>query len=395
SRPFDLAVPPLLRVGLMKVIPGCCFLAVDMHHMVSDMMSLRLFKKELLRLYEGDAPEPLSLQYKDYACWRNSKQVNRTIKRQERYWLNMFSGDIPCADLPTDYERPQSRNFSGDSVSFEIGPKETAALKAMALEKKTSLFVVMLAAYNILLSKITDGEDIVVGIPVVGRGQPGLEKIIGMFVNTLALRNVPQADKTFGDFLSEVRQGSLDAFKNQDYLFDDLVSKVVKERDNSRNPLFDVFFAFANPDFPIAAQQDLLENDATEAAEITGTTNTTNTTNSTNSTETRKTTGLEEKFKNRSGGSGLSMFDLFLHGTETTTGSPGDSKNNAVLRLAITYSTVLFKEDTIKRFSGYFKDIVATAAGDVNIKLRDITLSHELGTAGAAALEEMDDNFGF
>ncbi|MFC2146044.1 condensation domain-containing protein, partial [Acidobacteriota bacterium] len=247
-RPFDLSQAPLLRVGLIKMEEARHLLMVDMHHIVTDGTSQEIFTQDLIGLYENKREELLilRLQYKDFVQWQNSNTQRETIKKQEEYWTQQFEGEIPLLHLPADYSRPAVQSFEGRTIVFEIREKEAAGLNRLALAQGTSLYMVLLALYTIFLAKITGQEDIVVGTPVAGRRNDDLQQIIGMFVNTLGIRNYPGGEKTYTEFLQEVKDRTLEAFENQDYPFEELVEKVKVEREVSRNPLFDVAFALQN-----------------------------------------------------------------------------------------------------------------------------------------------------
>ncbi|MCP4218387.1 MAG: hypothetical protein GY765_27370, partial [bacterium] len=165
-------------------------------------------------------------------------------------WLGLFKDDAPVLNLPYDYPRPPVQIFSGSSLAFRFSTGETAALNQLASRYNGTLYMVLLAAANVLLARLSGQETIVVGTPVAGRRQTELMDIIGMFVNTLPMKNQPAADIPFNRFLMEVKKRTLDSMENQDYQLEDLVGKVVKKRDASRNTLFDVLFALHNVEIP-------------------------------------------------------------------------------------------------------------------------------------------------
>jgi len=222
------------------------------------------------------------------------------------------------------------------------------------------MVVIMLAVYNVFLSKISRQKDIVVGVPTAGRHHPGLDDIIGMFVNTLALRNYPGDEKTFADFLKQVRQRTLEAFTNQDYQFEDLVNQVVKQRDTSRNPIFDVFFSFRAPgitqELPVSLTDD--EESPLKPDEET------------------KTFGAENT---------LSMFDLYFQGAEI----------KEEIFLVLVYSTKLFKKETMEKFINYMIEIILSVTGNNQVKLKDIKISHDLGSAAPTIFQDEEGDFGF
>ncbi|MCL6588806.1 MAG: amino acid adenylation domain-containing protein [Firmicutes bacterium] len=247
-RPFALHQAPLLRAGLIKLAGAKHLVMVDMHHIISDGASMAILIRDFIDLYNGRELRKLALQYKDYAVWQNELQKNGRIKQQEQYWLQIFSGGLPVLNLPADYPRPAIQSFEGARIEFQTGGDLARRLRQIAAANGATLFMVLLAAFYVLLFKYTNQEDIIIGSPVAGRSSAELENIIGMFVNTLALRNFPKGAKTFTGFLAEVKENSLKAFENQDYQFEELVEKLQLRRDLSRNALFDVMFALHNYD---------------------------------------------------------------------------------------------------------------------------------------------------
>ncbi|MXO81656.1 hypothetical protein GRP75_28605, partial [Paenibacillus sp. OT2-17] len=212
--PFDLSQVPLLRVGLVKTNEDRRVMMFDMHHIVSDGISVNILMSEFLDLYQGKTLLPLRIQYKDFSVWQKEMFAGDSIKKQEEYWLQTFKGDIPVLDMPTDYPRPAVQSFEGDAVSFEINPELSVKLNKLATDNGATLYMVLMAAYNVLLSRYTGQEDIIVGSPVAGRPHADLQGIIGMFINTLAIRNYPEGEKTFVQFLQEVRENAFLAFEN-------------------------------------------------------------------------------------------------------------------------------------------------------------------------------------
>ncbi|MCY8499542.1 amino acid adenylation domain-containing protein [Bacillus atrophaeus] len=245
---FDLTKPPLMRVGLIELEPLKHVLLIDMHHIISDGVSMNILMKDLSQLYEGNEPEPLSIQYKDYAVWQQTEVQRRNIKNQEAYWLNRFHDDIPALDMPADYERPSIRNYEGESFEFLIPEQLKQRLSQMEETTGATLYMILLAAYTILLSKYSGQEDIVIGTPITGRTHIDVEPVVGMFVNTLVIRNHPAGGKTFDAYLNEVKENMLNAYQNQDYPLEELIQRLHLPKDPSRNPLFDTMFVLQNLD---------------------------------------------------------------------------------------------------------------------------------------------------
>jgi acyl carrier protein len=331
-RPFDLAGAPLMRVGLMRIDNLEHMLMVDMHHIITDGRSMGILIREFMKLYSfPDADEelpPLPVQYKDFSEWLHSEPQGKLTREQEAYWLREFEGEIPVLDLLTDYPRGRERNIAGSVVYFKLGEKETRDLRQLAKEEDVTMYMLLLAIYNVFLSRLSSQEEIIVGTPAAGRRHADLGPLIGMFVNTLALRNYPGENKTFREFLQEIKERTLAAFENQDYPFEDLAEKVADNRDASRNPLFDVMFTMQNLGLP--------------ELEIPGV--------------RLKPYGYETP---------AAKFDLVLTGIET-----GDHMD-----FRFEYDTSLFKEEIIIDFANYYNEIIAAVSEDRDIKLSQIDLS--------------------
>jgi acyl carrier protein len=344
-KPFDLGQPPLFRVGLIETAPGQYILMIDTHHIITDGTSNQIFLNEFTRLYNGEEPAPLRVQYKDFSQWKNSYKEVQALKKSEAYWKKQFADTPPQVNLPCDFTRPSERTFAGHTLMFEIGAEETKIIKQWLRQDDVTLFMLLLTVYNVLLWKITGLEDIVVGTGVMGRGHPDLKPIIGMFVNMLALRNHPSSEKPFSDFLQEVKECTLSSFENRDYPFEELVEQVMETRHAGRNPLVEVVFSVQNLDFSVTPLSEL----------------------------TFKSFGYKRQ---------IAKYDLTI--------IAADTGNHLFFR--VEYSTELFKEKTIERFIGYFKEIVSTVTANKTIKLKDIKISYELEDSEADILQF---DFGF
>jgi amino acid adenylation domain-containing protein len=333
-RPFDLSHAPLFRVGLIETAGDNHILIVDMHHIISDGTSLGVITGEFMALYAGKELPGLKIQYKDFSLWQNELFGVEKIKEQEGYWLGQFESDIPVLNLPLDYPRPLIQGFAGRTLTVELAEDDTRALRALALKEETTLYMLLLSIYNVFLAKISGQEDIIIGTPTAGRRHADLQPIIGMFVNTLALRNYPGGEKPFSEFLNEVKEKTPGAFENQEYQFEDLVEKVSVNRDASRNPLFDVMFVLQNLDIPEVEPG---------------------------------IPGLKLKpyqYENRT-----SKFDITLQGYET-----GKS-----LLFVVDYSTGLFKQETIQRLINHFLFIIKEVCGNPGSKISGIDILTEAG----------------
>ncbi|MBR5773915.1 MAG: amino acid adenylation domain-containing protein, partial [Clostridia bacterium] len=241
-RPFDLSVAPLIRMKVVKIGKEDNLLMFDTHHIVSDGMSATILLEEFMKLYNGENLPDLRVQYKDYSEWV------RTVDNssQKAYWLEQFSEEAPVLDMPLDFSRPQYQSFNGRTHTIMFGKEILNSIRAFAKETGTTEYMVLISALMVTLSKYSRQEDIVVGTPVSGRTHRDTESMIGMFVNTLAMRGKPERQKTFRQFLMEMKEQCIRAYENQDYPFKDLIEAVEVKRDLSRNPLFDVMFVLQN-----------------------------------------------------------------------------------------------------------------------------------------------------
>ena len=241
-RPFDLSRAPLIRVGLVRLPGENDLLLIDIHHIISDAASHGLIARDVTRIFAGKELLPLKLRYRDYVLWLHRPRQQAMLKQQEAWWLKTFSGDLPILNLHTDYPRPPVRSYEGDTRDFQVGKENTIAMRTLAAGKKVTLNMLMLGIFHVLLSRFCGQEDITTGTSIKGRGHPDLEEIIGIFINTIPLRTYPSAEKTFWEYLEEVRETAVNAYDNQDYPFEELVKKVWNHRNSERNPLFDVMF---------------------------------------------------------------------------------------------------------------------------------------------------------
>ncbi len=327
---FDLSKAPLLRVALTKINDKEHILMIDMHHIISDGVSMGILTNEFVELYNGKELSELRIKYKDFAIWQNEMFKSGKIKKQEEYWLKAFEGEIPVLNLPTDYQRPSMQSFEGDNINFELSEELTDKLKQIAKETGSTMYMVLLSAYNVLLSKYSGQEDIVIGSPTAGRPHADLENIMGMFVNTLAMRNYPESSMTFKEFLAEVKTNSILAFENQDYQFEELIDKLSIQRDLSRNPLFDVMFTMQNMD-----------------------------------TGELQIEGL--RFKPYEIDNNIAKFDMTITAIEL----------NKTIGINLNYCTKLFNKQTIENMSKHLTNILNSIANDTNLMLSKVEMLSE------------------
>ncbi len=247
--PVDLQKLPLFTIGVIRLSEDRHILLVNIHHILVDGISIEILKKEFIDLYEGKELAAPHIRYRDYSLWQRDFYQSDFLKSQEDYWLQTLSGELPVLDIPTDYSRPSVRSMEGERLEFCMSAELTRELIRIAEEKGTTLYMVLLAVFNVLLHKYTGQEDIIIGTPIANRRHAEVEKCVGLFINMLPMRNFPQPNKTFIELLQEVRDHALTAFENQEYPFEQLVAKMQIQRDVSRNPIFDAMFVLQNYDF--------------------------------------------------------------------------------------------------------------------------------------------------
>ncbi|MCY7855055.1 amino acid adenylation domain-containing protein, partial [Bacillus sonorensis] len=329
-RPFQLDQAPLVRAELVQLEEKRHLLLIDMHHIITDGSSTGIFIRDLAQLYQGAGLAAPRLHYKDFAVWQNDREQKGALKEQEQYWLDVFKGELPVLDLPYDFPRPAKRSFEGERVVFGIDKKLAGEIQKLLSASDTTLYMFLLAAFNIFVSKYAAQDDIIVGSPVAGRTHSDLNDIPGMFVNTLALRNRPEGQKTFRQFLQEVKETSLQAFSKQSYPLEELIEKLPLARDTSRNPLFSVFFNMQNMDVPSLRLGDLQIS----------------------SYSVRHRTA---------------KFDLSLEAVE----------HDGEIGLSFDYAAAVFKEETVRRWSGHLLNVIKTICRHPDVKLADIDMLSE------------------
>lgn len=243
--PFDLKFAPFFNIGLFHHFKDSYIILVQ-NHIITDGRSSRLFTKELIKLYFDESLPEQQLQYKDYSEWQNSTYFKKKIKPLEDYWLSQFKEPYTNLNLPYDFPRPQLQSFNGEEISFTINSFTQSRIERFIKDQNVTLFDYLFSTYNILLFKLSQQTDIIIGVPVVGRRQEELENILGFFINVLPIRTKINETKSFIDFCSEIKNNNTKSIDNQEYPFERLVEKIVKNRDLSRNPIFDVAFLMQN-----------------------------------------------------------------------------------------------------------------------------------------------------
>lgn len=246
-KPFDLEKAPLIRAELVKFADEKNVLLVDMHHIICDGTSVSILIDELLKIYNNESLPELKITYKDYSVFENNKIENGELKEAEKYWVNKFNDEVPVLNMPTNFQRSAIKTFDGAKIYRSIDENERARIEKAAKKLGVTPYMIMLSCYYILLSKYSSQNDIVVGTPVIGRDNIETKNMIGVFVNTLALREKIDYNLTCKEFLTNVKNNLLEAYKYQTYPFNELVNKLPNlKRDESRNVLFDTMFIYQN-----------------------------------------------------------------------------------------------------------------------------------------------------
>lgn len=333
-RPFNLAQDQLLRATLIQLSETENVVLFTIHHIVSDDWSIGILIRELTVLYEAFdrgqqslLPE-LPIQYADFTLWQRQWLEKEVQQTQLSYWKQQLGSHLPLLQLPTDRPRPVVATFRGASQSFSLTASLSEALKALSRQEDVTLFMTLLAAFKILLSRYTGSDDIVVGSPIANRNRAEIEQVIGCFVNTLVLRTDLSGNATFRELLCRVREVTLGAYAHQDLPFEKLVEELQTQRNLSYTPLFQVMFV-------------IQDNVSMSALELSGLT--------------------WSSFKSDNG---TTKFDLTLHMTEL----------GGELVGTLEYNSDLFEANTITRLAGHLQTLLEGIVANPDQYLNDLPL---------------------
>ncbi|MEN2470509.1 amino acid adenylation domain-containing protein [Burkholderia sp. GS2Y] len=330
DRPFDLAAGPLYRVVLYRVHADLHVFGVVMHHIVSDAWSSGILIGELAALYAGQPLPELAIQYADYAVWQHERLASADTHR-ELALLSASLTDAPdLIELPTDRPRPAIQQFRGAVLPFRLDGERADGLRAIARASGTSTFMVVLAAYALLLSRYSHQQDLVIGSPIANRRSSMTEPLIGFFANMLALRVDLSGNPTFGELLARVKRVALDGYSRQEIPFEQVVDSLKLERNLSRTPVFQAVFAYEK------AQSQALSFPGLVATPV--------------SVETH-----------------TAKFDLTLHIQDADDGLAG----------SLEYNLDLFDAATIDRMAEHFRTLVDAVIADPDRPLGGLPLTSE------------------
>ncbi|HET8796683.1 MAG TPA: amino acid adenylation domain-containing protein, partial [Thermoanaerobaculia bacterium] len=252
SEPFDLSRGPLIRGRLLTIGDEEHVLLVTQHHIVSDAWSLNLLVQEVATLYtafvrgEADPLPALEVQYADYAQWQRNWLQGEELKRQVDYWKEHLAGAPELLDLPLDRPRPAMQSHAGDSVPLVLSRELASSLRALSQRHGVTLFTTLVAAWGLLLSRLSGQDDVVIGTPVANRQRREVEDVIGFFVNTLALRLRFDGRPDVARLLAQVKETALAAFAHQELPFEQVVDALQVTRSLSHSPVFQAMLAFDN-----------------------------------------------------------------------------------------------------------------------------------------------------
>ncbi|HVF42737.1 MAG TPA: amino acid adenylation domain-containing protein [Pyrinomonadaceae bacterium] len=336
ARPMDLAGGPLLRARLLRLGEEEHVLLLTMHHIISDAWSMGVFVREMAALYKafregGRAALPeLPIQYADFAVWQRRWLQGEVLESQLSYWKRRLEGAPAILELPADRPRPAVQSLNGARHLFALPAATAEALRGVGERQGATLFMVLFAAFNVLLKRYTGQDDLVVGVPIAGRNRSETSDVIGFFINTLPLRTELDGDPTFDELLSRVRASTLEAYDHQDLPFERLVDELQPERDLSHSPLFQVMFNLKNAPMP--------------PMELAG----------------LKLTPVEV-------GTGTSKFDLMFDVSETAGGLEG----------WFDYNTDLFDAATVERLAAHLRNLLDSAAEDPSRRVSELPMMSE------------------
>lgn len=331
---FDLENELLLKLVIVKKTFNkftCLFVA---HHIIFDLWSVEVFFKELFQIYNDLVNNnrvtlyPLDYKYFDYALWEQSKENEEIIKKQENFWLNRLNNKVLLVDFPTDKKRPLTQKYDGDTIKIDVKDDIVKKIKKICNQNQITIFTFLFVVYNIFLYRLTGQKDLVVGVPSTDREDLKMENIIGLFVNTLAIRTSIKGDETFKELLKKVNLELLEVYENKKYPFEKLIEKINPERDPSRISAINTMFIF-DP----YHNQDVKYNNI--------------------------------KIKHKSVYQNINKFDFKLRVSEN---------KNSKMSVTCEYNNHLFASRTISQYLSCFKNIVKEVIKNNELKIYEIPL---------------------
>ncbi|MFP5263078.1 MAG: amino acid adenylation domain-containing protein [Blastocatellia bacterium] len=331
--PFNIVTDPMMRARLLKLKDADHIALITLSHIASDGGSIAVLMKEISSLYEAYSAgkestlEELPVQYANFASWQRSWLEGEGFESQMAYWKEQLAGAPTAINLPTDHARPPAQSYRGRSETFALNESLTSGLKLLTRQADATLYMTLLAVYLTVLHHYTGEQDIVVGSPIANRKKAGLEGLIGLFINMLALRVDLSGAPGFIELLKRVREVSLSAYAHQDLPFEKLVDELQPARDMSRNPLFQVAFQLQNAPNP-----------------------------------GMKLAGL--RVRQEGAENVISTFDLDMQIIESGRGLTG----------LLIYNSDIFEPDTIKRLTKHFQVVAGAVVSNPERPIPDLSL---------------------
>ncbi|WP_414568457.1 amino acid adenylation domain-containing protein [Nostoc sp. CCY 9925] len=344
--PFNLLTDSLLRIKLLRLDETQYILLLTMHHIVSDGWSIGVLIQEIAALYtafDSNQPSPLAkltIQYADFAYWQRQWLQEEVLQKQLSYWQKQLDG-ISMLNLPTDRPRLAAQTYQGARQDLQLSKTLSEALLALGQQEGVTLFITLLAAFQVLLYRYTQQEDITIGSPIANRNRSEIEGLIGFFVNSLVLRTDLSGNPTFRQLLSRVKEVALGAYSHQDLPFEKLVEELHPERNLNQNPLFQVVFALQN------APMTALELPSLTLSPLPFETETT-------------------------------RFDLELHLWEPNTQNGLWLDSSEGISGFVIYSTDLFDDATITRMFGHFQTLLKGIVANPEQRIAQLPLLNEV-----------------
>lgn len=345
-KPFDLALAPLFRIGVCNIKNDEVFLILDIHHIISDAESLILFTNEFIELYKSYDLGKHLYQYRDYAQWENVIKKKVLFILQKKFWNEIYT---PLIDVKLPFlNKPEQKDYSGDVFEFSIELEEKIEIEKMVKSLELTLFMFLLGAFALTISKLTYKNDIIIGSPVAGRRKNEFEKIMGIFVNMLSFRVKINNQNTIQEFYNIIKNDILNCFDNQEYPYDELVKDL-----NLKKALFDIVFVFQNAGGKLKNKNVEINDDLAISP---------------------------FKFFNKT-----SKFALLLETWE-------EEKR---LGLRFEYSTYLFDKSEIQKMSENYKQVIRTIISNKSIFLSEIETFKKANTFDKLANQSEIQDFDF
>ncbi|NOU17173.1 MAG: amino acid adenylation domain-containing protein [Bacteroidales bacterium] len=330
--PFNFKNPPFFRVNYIELENNECLMVVDMHHIITDGISFEIFFSDFISIYNGSTTKTNYLQYKDYSEWQLTDGYLKGLKNQEKFWMEELSGELSVLNLPYDSNLNNIEKFNFGIEKFIIENETYTKIKKLLVRKGITLYMFLLSVYEIILSKLCNQKEIIIGTPVAGRETPEINSIIGFFINMILIKDTVNEEQSYNTFIEDIKKKTIKIFENQFYPFDELINKVSIERGVIRNDFIKTIFILQNA-------------------------NGLNNNNNNETVDGLKIISFENKNKS-------SKFDIEFNVAE---------EENRLL-LSFDYNNNLFKQSTIKRYVEFYLRIVNIIIDDIDIKLSQIEI---------------------